>query len=175
MEGSDPENHDFIDDDFYADWNGLEESKVNLPVQATKNPPNGSQKKGGLLYEPSFREIYEAYSNSTICMSYPSTCVDPSRHLMSTCLENLIAFCQWAREASTAAWIRQKLEYNARYYYPLALHPTVVASTRWNLTLFQYPPIPRMIPVLPGTFELRCARRPSLPPTPAFDQGCVTV
>ena len=66
----------------------------------------------GPLYESEFLEIWVAFTGSETCRITPMTSIDPSRHLMSTCLENLIPFCRWARDAANQEWIRSKLAYD---------------------------------------------------------------
>ena len=73
---------------------------------------NVNKYAAGPLYEQEFLEIWLAFTRSETCRIAPMTSIDPSRHLMSTCLENLIPFCRWARDAANHEWIRSKLDYD---------------------------------------------------------------
>ncbi len=59
-------------------------------------------------FEPKFMQVFGKY-----CECVKQIC-QPSSHLMSACLENLIPFCCWARENITRVmWIKEVLEDNA--------------------------------------------------------------
>lgn len=63
------------------------------------------------IYEPKFYEIYRSYQ-TYLDVHHPeiNNSNSTQQHLMTLCLNNLLAFSQWSREpASNAQWIRTSL------------------------------------------------------------------
>lgn len=62
------------------------------------------------IYEPKFFEIYQAYQQ--FVLQTESENINQNlhqQHLMTLCLNNLLGFSNWARDSSTAHWIRATL------------------------------------------------------------------
>jgi hypothetical protein len=79
---------------------GLPESPSRKPVIPTIST----------IYEPKFFEIFQAYNQH--CLQYEPTIKNQNIancHLMTLCLNNLLPFSQWAREADNALFIRVSL------------------------------------------------------------------
>lgn len=90
----------------YCEWD--EESNISYDVNSEvgeslrKDPI--MKVSDAQVFGPRFCQLFNEYSKTL-----PTT-VDPTRHLMALCLDNLIPFCIWARESEERTlWIRDLL------------------------------------------------------------------
>ncbi len=62
------------------------------------------------IYEPKFFEIYQAYIQHQQQFDPDVNNSNPGlQHLVTLCLNNLLCFCNWARDSTTGTWIRATL------------------------------------------------------------------
>lgn len=77
-------------------------------LHQASEPSRSSDVPIAKVFQPKFLAVFQKYSEQL------KTPVDLSKHLMTTCLEQLIGFSSWAREsAQRTQWIKTTLEDNA--------------------------------------------------------------
>lgn len=99
-------NDDFNDNETIVTARSGSNSNVLANTTVRKsNPPTITT-----IYEPKFLDIFNSYRQfaanyePNIDLSSPS-----QQHLMTLCLNNLLPFCNWARETNTSSFIRASL------------------------------------------------------------------